>query len=195
MAETAGSVQFGLTLSPLDRALQPSTKEALERVEEDSNSRGKQMEEREDVDGAKLQKREEVAEANQGKMGSAGYGRDGATKEGWFPWSRCGLRQRDFSTTHTQKKFNGDTQMKQMTGREEGKFIIQKKSFIHTSTCLREMQCCGRSCCGQWCAIQFHNRLSSTKQNPNVHHLDFWTETSWLSVVHTFTCSLSSRQV
>lgn len=75
MAETAGSVQFGLTLSPLDRALQPSTKEALERVEEDSNSRGKQMEEeREDVDGAKLQKREEVAEASRGKMGSAGYG-------------------------------------------------------------------------------------------------------------------------
>lgn len=33
MAETAGSVQFGLTLSPLDRTLQPSTEETLERLE------------------------------------------------------------------------------------------------------------------------------------------------------------------
>ena len=37
MAETAGSVQFGLTLGPLDRALQPSTEETLERVEEDES--------------------------------------------------------------------------------------------------------------------------------------------------------------
>lgn len=40
MAETAGSVQFGLTLSPLDRALQPSTEETLEWVEEESNNKG-----------------------------------------------------------------------------------------------------------------------------------------------------------
>lgn len=45
MAETAGSVQFGLTLSPLDRALQPSTEETLDTVEEESNNGGKQMEE------------------------------------------------------------------------------------------------------------------------------------------------------
>ena len=53
MAETAGSVQFGLTLRPLDRALQPSTEEALEWVEEERDSRGKQMEAREDMCGAK----------------------------------------------------------------------------------------------------------------------------------------------
>lgn len=46
MADAAGSVQFGLTLGPLDRALQPSTEETLERVEEEeeSNHKGKQME-------------------------------------------------------------------------------------------------------------------------------------------------------
>lgn len=49
MAETAGSVQFGLTFSPLDRALQPSTEETLERVEEESNDRDEQMEAREDA--------------------------------------------------------------------------------------------------------------------------------------------------
>ncbi len=52
MAETAGSVQFGLTLSSLDRALQPFTEETLERVEEESNNGSKRMEEeREDVYG------------------------------------------------------------------------------------------------------------------------------------------------
>lgn len=61
VAETAGSVQFGLTLSPLDGALQPSTEETLERVvEEESNNKGRQMEvEREDVHGVKLQRRSE----------------------------------------------------------------------------------------------------------------------------------------
>lgn len=34
VAEAAGSVQFGLTLGPLDGALQPSTEETLEHVEE-----------------------------------------------------------------------------------------------------------------------------------------------------------------
>lgn len=59
VAETAGSVQFGLTLSPLDRALQPSTEETLERVEEDeSDSKGRQMEEETvEVHGATLQRR------------------------------------------------------------------------------------------------------------------------------------------
>lgn len=54
MAETAGSVQFGLTLGPLDGALQPSTEETL--------SEGKQMEENR-VHGAKergVQKMEEM---------------------------------------------------------------------------------------------------------------------------------------
>lgn len=35
VTETAGSVQFRLTLGPLDGALQPSTEEALEWGEED----------------------------------------------------------------------------------------------------------------------------------------------------------------
>lgn len=50
MAETAGSVQFGLTLGPLDGALQPSTEEALEPVEERGKSRDEEMAvEKEDV--------------------------------------------------------------------------------------------------------------------------------------------------
>lgn len=62
VAETAGSVQFGLTFSPLDRALQPSTEETLERMEEESNNKGTQMEkEREDVHGAELQRWHESA--------------------------------------------------------------------------------------------------------------------------------------
>lgn len=40
MAETAGSVQFGLTFSPLDRALQPSTEETLERVKQQGQADG-----------------------------------------------------------------------------------------------------------------------------------------------------------
>lgn len=35
MTETAGSVQLGLTLGPLDGALQPSTEEALEEDDEE----------------------------------------------------------------------------------------------------------------------------------------------------------------
>ena len=35
MTEAAGAVQFGLTFSPLDGALQPSTEETLEREEEE----------------------------------------------------------------------------------------------------------------------------------------------------------------
>lgn len=69
MAETAGSVQFGLTFSPLDRALQPSTEETLERVEEESNNKGAQMEkEREDVHGAELQRWHESAKMSGEKM-------------------------------------------------------------------------------------------------------------------------------
>lgn len=69
MAETAGSVQFGLTFSPLDRALQPSTEETLERVEEESNNKGKQMEkEREDVHGAELQRWRESAKMSGEEM-------------------------------------------------------------------------------------------------------------------------------
>lgn len=41
MAETAGSVQFGLTLCPLDRALQPSAEETLQRVEEENHERAR----------------------------------------------------------------------------------------------------------------------------------------------------------
>jgi len=40
VAETAGSVQFGLTLGPLDGALQPPAEETLQRVE-----RGEQRQE------------------------------------------------------------------------------------------------------------------------------------------------------
>lgn len=69
VAETAGSVQFGLTFSPLDRALQPSTEETLERVEEESNNQGAQMEkEREDVHGAALQRGHESAKMSGEEM-------------------------------------------------------------------------------------------------------------------------------
>lgn len=60
MAETAGSVQFGLTLSPLDGALQPSTEETLGRVEEENNNKGQTDGggKGEDVHDAKLQRSE-----------------------------------------------------------------------------------------------------------------------------------------
>lgn len=44
MTETAGSVQFGLTLGPLDGALQPSTEEALR----EGGRRGRNDEEEEE---------------------------------------------------------------------------------------------------------------------------------------------------
>lgn len=75
MAETAGSVQFGLTLSPLDRALQPSTEEALQQVEEENSSRDEQMEEeREDVRDARVQRRRGRGGCMVGKMGGVRYG-------------------------------------------------------------------------------------------------------------------------
>lgn len=46
MTETAGSVQLGLTLGPLDGALQPSTEEALE----EGGRRGEDDEEEQEED-------------------------------------------------------------------------------------------------------------------------------------------------